>query len=134
MLKHPDGFDPQALQAAHPAWTWVVRRIEQCPEPFLADPKRAGLDLLAQNPLPTGQNRARLKLWCPRPERLWLFFYKDARIPGSDDRFSYGVLPLLGENSWEETLQAAIAYLVSGLDPAQRPPTLRRSLPFTVPR
>ncbi len=116
----------QAAAAVHAA-------LASRAEPFEWDPDRAGLDVQARNQLDGGPNRARLKLFSPRPGTVVIFLYKDSQIPFSTDRFSYGALVCKGSAPDPAELTATLDYATSGLHPESRPSCLKRALPFTIP-
>ena len=127
--------DVLASRAADPSLREFLDRLAADPTPFRWDPAREGVDLHCTVPTDRGPNRGRLKVFSPRLGVMVWFFYKDPRLPFSDDRFSYGAIVVKrGESVLPGEQEAILAFLRSGLDPRQRPGTLRRTLPFTVPR
>ena len=103
-------------------------------ETFVWDPERAGLDVAVGNETALGPNRARLKAFSPRPGTVVILAYKDSQTPFSNDRFSYGAL-IFRRNEWDpQAIDDLLDYACGGLLPAQRPKSLKRAFPFTVPR
>jgi hypothetical protein len=103
---------------------------------FLLDLARGGVDLLCKSILPTGNNRARLKLWVPRSGTLVAFVYKDSQVPFSTDRFAYGAHIAKGSAQavTADDAKLLLDYLDSGVHPDFRPASLKRAFPYTIPR
>ena len=102
--------------------------------PWVWDPEREGIDCRCGNDGPTGPNRGRLKVWSPRAGVVVAFVYKDSVLPFSRDRFAYGAWILKSGPPSPDQVETLLDYLASGLHPEQRPPFLRRALPYDVPR
>jgi len=112
----------------------TARFLHARPETFVVDPSRAGFDARAVGDVGGLPNRARLKAFSPQERVHVLFLYKDSQTPFSDDRFAYGALVAKNAPPSDADLSAAVDYVVSGLHPEKRPPTLKRTFPYTVPR
>ena len=78
-------------------------------------------------------NRARIKAFAPDANVLVLFVYKDSQVPFSDDRFSYGAA-VLKRGLDAALVNRVVDFALSGFDPARRPPDVRKTFPYTVPR
>lgn len=134
MIVFPKGVavDPP-LTKEEPALAAFKSALRDHPETFVWDPERAGLDVLVANETARGPNRARLKAFVPRPGTVVILAYKDSQTPFSSDRFSYGALVCKRE-AWEaQAIDELLVYACGGLLPAQRPRSLKRAFPFTVP-
>ena len=101
---------------------------------FEWDAERQGVDLRATNELPQGPNRARLKIFSPRPGTVVLFVYKDSQIPFSQDRFTYGAFICKSATIPADDLASLLSWITSGLHPENRPSAIKRAFPFDVPR
>jgi hypothetical protein len=111
----------------------LVAILADSPLPFLQDPDRAGVDCRCDTTVGGLANRARVKVFSPRPGTVVAFLYKDSIVPFSRDRFAYGALILKGRVPTQEEGGALLAYLESGFHPEFRPQSLKRAFPFTVP-
>ena len=94
-----------------------------------------GLELKPADPPGHASHRCRLKLFTPREgkERVCAFFYKQSNLAWSRDRFSYGGVEFRPERLIEEDVRSWARWLVSGLDPGQKPERLRRSFLYDIP-
>ena len=94
----------------------------------------AGLEIVAQAPLPNGlPNRARMKIFSPKPGHTLVFFFKKSLVPYSRDRYSYGGLDLRGPSAEPQEMAAWLDFLTSGFHPDKRPEKLRRAFPYEIP-
>jgi len=118
----------------HPLARAVCAVADASPEPFQIDTEAAGFEIRACAPLEGGlPNRARLKIFCPRPGHLLVFFYKKSLVPYSRDRYSYGGLDLRSPEVSEAEVAEWLAFLSSGFHPEKRPRNLRRAFPYEIP-
>jgi hypothetical protein len=113
-----------------------LKALESHAASFLLDLSRSGVDMLCRTVLPTGNNRARLKLWVPKSGTLVAFVYKDSQVPFSTDRFAYGAHIAKGLAQAVALGDALLLldYLGSGVHPDFRPESLKRAFPYTIPR
>jgi hypothetical protein len=94
----------------------------------------AGLEIAAREPLANGlPNRARMKIFSPKPNHTLVFFFKKSLVPYSRDRYSYGGLDLRGASLEAEEITAWLEFLSSGFHPDKRPQNLRRAFPYEIP-
>ena len=121
--------------ARNPAFSFVVERIAAREERFAIDPAAGGLEVVPLNEVKGAPNRCRMKLFRPREERdrLCAFFYKRSNLVFSRDRYSYGAVEFAPGQLDADEVRAWLAWLVSGLDPGQRPLRLKRAFHYTVP-
>ena len=119
----------------NPPLARVVALIEEAQEPFAIDPEAGGIEIIPLNEVKQLPNRCRLKLFRPREakERLCAFFFKRSNFEWSRDRFSYGAVEFEPGQFSEADVRIWIGWLLSGLDPEQRPERLRRAFGYTVP-
>lgn len=107
---------------------------EAVPDPFEVEPEGAGLEVRAcaylENGLP---NRARLKVFSPKPGHTLVFFYKKSLVPYSRDRYSYGGIDLGTPLVDAQEIVAWLAFLTSGFHPDKRPTNFRRAFPYEIP-
>lgn len=125
----------------------IVEWLDAVQEPVQIEPDRAGLELSpggedagAQAQAGAGAGgatprRCRLKVFRAREGkgRFCAFFYKRSNLPWSRDRFSYGGVEFLPGRVTQSEVQGWVRWLMSGLDPAQRPERLRRSFLYDIP-
>jgi hypothetical protein len=94
----------------------------------------AGLEVRACGFLEGGvPNRARMKVFSPKPGHTLVFFYKKSLVPYSRDRYSYGGFDLRIPGVSDQEIAEWLAFLSSGLHPEKRPANLRRAFPYEIP-
>ncbi len=107
---------------------------EAAGDPFEIETSGAGLEVLSRAPLPNGiPNRARMKIFSPKPGHTLVFFFKKSLVPYSRDRYSYGGLDLRAPSVGAQEIAAWLAFLTSGFHPDKRPENLRRAFPYEIP-
>lgn len=112
----------------------VAAAAQACPEPFEIEAGGAGLEIVARAPLPSGlPNRARMKIFSPKPGHTLVFFFKRSQVPFSRDRYSYGGQDLRGASAEPQEIAAWLDFLASGFHPDKRPANLRRAFPYEIP-
>jgi hypothetical protein len=112
----------------------VVVAAKASSEPFEIEVGATGLELIALAPLPSGlPNRARMKIFSPKPGHTLVFFFKRSQVPFSRDRYSYGGQDLRGNSVDPCEIAAWLDFLASGFHPDQRPTNLRRAFPYEIP-
>jgi len=99
--------------------------------PFEIDTEAAGFEV--RPPSNGTPNRARMKVFCPRPNHTLVFFYKRSLVPYSRDRYSYGGIDVRDGGVQPGDIAEWIAFLSSGFQPEKRPRTLRRAFPYEIP-
>lgn len=98
------------------------------------DREASGLEVHACGELPNGlPNRARLKLFAPKPGHTLAFFYKRSQVPYSRDRYSYGGIDLRDRAVDRGEIDQWIEFVRSGFHPDRRPLNLRRAFPYEIP-
>ena len=108
--------------------------LDCSPEPFELDPDASGFDVRACAVLPSGvANRARLKVFSPRPDHTLVFFYKKSQVPFSRDRYSYGGMEVRKRAIDANEVTSWIRFIGSGFHPDSRPASLRRAFPYEIP-
>ncbi len=119
---------------ANPIADALARAAEACTHPFEIETSGAGLEVVAQAPLPNGiPNRARMKIFSPKPGHTLVFFFKKSLVPYSRDRYSYGGLDLRAPSVEPPEIAAWLDFLTSGFHPDKRPENLRRAFPYEIP-
>jgi len=79
----------RAESAASPVARAVSAAAEASPEPFEVSAEATGFELRACTFLPNGlPNRARMKIFSPKPGHTLVFFYKKSLVPYSRDHYS----------------------------------------------
>ncbi|HTS68199.1 MAG TPA: hypothetical protein VMO17_04385 [Terriglobia bacterium] len=107
---------------------------ENAPEPFEIEIGGAGLEFAARAPLASGiPNRARMKIFSPKPGHTLVFFFKKSLVPYSRDRYSYGGFDLRAPSVDAREIAAWLGFLTSGFHPGKRPENLRRAFPYEIP-
>jgi hypothetical protein len=120
--------------AANPIASAVVEGAAASAHPFEIETSGAGLEVVAQAPLPNGiPNRARMKVFSPKPGHTLVFFFKKSLVPYSRDRYSYGGLDLRAPSVEPQEIAAWLDFLTSGFHPDKRPEKLRRAFPYEIP-
>jgi len=108
--------------------------LQASPDPFEVEAEGAGFEVRACANLPSGlPNRARMKVFSPKPGHTLVFFYKKSLVPYSRDRYSYGGLDLRTPQVDARELAAWLAFLTSGFHPGKRPANLRCAFPYEIP-
>lgn len=119
---------------ANPISGAVVSAAETSADPFEIDTSGAGLEVVALAPLPNGiPNRARMKVFSPKPGHTLVFFFKKSLVPYSRDRYSYGGLDLRALTAAPQEIADWLDFLTSGFHPDKRPEKLRRAFPYEIP-
>jgi len=119
---------------ANPIAGVVAAAAAASAHPFEIETSGAGLEVVAQAPLPNGiPNRARMKVFSPKPGHTLVFFFKKSLVPYSRDRYSYGGLDLRGSSVEPQEIAAWLDFLTSGFHPEKRPEKLRRAFPYEIP-
>jgi hypothetical protein len=119
---------------ASPAARAVCAAAEASPEPFEVSLETTGFEIRACAFLPNGlPNRARLKVFSPKPGHTLVFFYKKSLVPYSRDRYSYGGIDLRNPEVDEAEVAGWLAFICSGFHPEKRPANLRRAFPYEIP-
>lgn len=123
-----------AEAAAHPLAGAVAVAAGASTQPFEIEPMGAGLGFVAQTPLASGlPNRARMKIFSPKPGHTLVFFFKKSLVPYSRDRYSYGGLDLRTPSVEPREIASWLEFLASGFHPDKRPENLRRAFPYEIP-
>jgi hypothetical protein len=119
---------------ASPIASAVAAAAAVCGDPFEIEESGAGLEVVAHAPLPNDiPNRARMKIFSPKPGHTLVFFFKKSLVPYSRDRYSYGGLDLHTPSAEPREIAAWLAFLTSGFHPDKRPENLRRAFPYEIP-
>ena len=119
---------------AHTMGGAVAAAAEAAHQPFEIETIGAGLEIVARAPLPNGlPNRARMKIFSPKPGHTLVFFFKKSLVPYSRDRYSYGGLDLRATSIEPRDITAWLDFLTSGFHPDKRPENLRRAFPYEIP-
>ncbi len=119
---------------ANPIAGAVAAAAEASADPFEIEPSSAGLEIVARAPLANGlPNRARMKIFSPKPGHTLVFFFKKSLVPYSRDRYSYGGLDLRASSVEAPEISAWLDFLTSGFHPDKRPEKLRRAFPYEIP-
>jgi len=119
---------------AHTMAGAVAAAAEAASQPFEIETSGVGLELVARAPLPNGlPNRARMKIFSPKPGHTLVFFFKKSLVPYSRDRYSYGGLDLRAPSVEAKEIAAWLDFLTSGFHPDKRPENLRRAFPYEIP-
>ena len=119
---------------AHTMAGAVAAAAEAASQPFEIETSGVGLELVARTPLPNGlPNRARMKIFSPKPGHTLVFFLKKSLVPYSRDRYSYGGLDLRAPSVEAKEIAAWLDFLTSGFHPDKRPENLRRAFPYEIP-
>ena len=125
----------RAESEASPVVRAVSAAAEALPAPFEVRLETTGFEIRACALLPNGlPNRARLKIFSPKPGHTLVFFYKKSLVPYSRDRYSYGGIDLRTPEVDEAEVAAWLAFISSGFHPDKRPANLRRAFPYEIPQ
>jgi hypothetical protein len=118
----------------HPVVAAVCRALEDSAQRFEVVADATGFEVRACDFLASGlPNRARMKIFSPRPGHTLVFFYKKSLVPYSRDRYSYGGIDLRESAADEHEVAEWLTFISSGFHPDQRPRHLRRAFPYEVP-
>jgi len=124
----------RAESEASPVVRAVSAAVEVSPEPFEVSAEGVGFEVRACALLPNGlPNRARMKIFSPKPGHTLVFFYKKSLVPYSRDRYSYGGIDLRTPEVDAAEVAEWLAFLSSGFHPDKRPANLRRAFPYEIP-
>jgi hypothetical protein len=120
--------------AGSPVAQAVCEAIDQVPDPFEVVADTSGFEVRAPAFLPTGlPNRARLKIFSPRPGHTLVIYYKRSLVPYSRDRYSYGGIDLREGQADPREIAEWITFVTSGFHPDKRPANMRRAFPYEIP-
>ena len=112
----------------------LCEAMEKASENFEIVTETKGFEARALDRLPSGiPNRARIKIFSPRPGHTLVFFYKKSLVPYSRDRYSYGGVDLKEGSVSPSELEEWLAFACSGFHPEKRPSRLRRAFPYEIP-
>jgi hypothetical protein len=118
----------------HPIVDAVCRALEESAERFEVVADATGFEVRACDFLPSGlPNRARMKIFSPRPGHTLVFFYKKSLVPYSRDRYSYGGIDLKTAEVGPDEVAEWLTFISSGFHPDKRPASLRRAFPYEIP-
>jgi len=119
---------------ANPLAGAVAAAAQASSDPFEIEAAGAGLEIAARVPLANGvPNRARMKIFSPKPGHTLVFFFKKSLVPYSRDRYSYGGQDLRTSAVEPQEIAAWLEFLRSGFHPDKRPANLRRAFPYEIP-
>jgi hypothetical protein len=112
----------------------VPKALEATPGSFEIDPSASGLEVVARMTLVNGlPNRARMKVFTPRPGHTLVFFFKTSQMRYSRDRYSYGGVDIRASSVEVNEIAGWIDFLASGFHPDERLEKLRRAFPYAIP-
>jgi len=118
----------RAESEANPLAAAISTAVGAFPGDFEVVAEGAGLEVRACGYLEGGvPNRARMKVFSPKPGHTLVFFYKKSLLPYSRDRYSYGGFDLRIPGVSDEEIAEWLVFLSSGLHPEKRPANLRRA-------
>lgn len=119
---------------SHPILEAVCRALEESSERFEVVADASGFEVRACEFLPNGlPNRARMKIFFPRPGHTLVFFYKKSLVPYSRDRYSYGGIELRTAQVSSREMAEWLVFISSGFHPDKRPANLHRAFPYEIP-
>lgn len=119
---------------ANPVARAVCAAVESSSDQFQVDAEATGLEIRACALLESGlPNRARMKIFSPKPGHTLIFFYKKSLVPYSRDRYSYGGVNLKTPEIADPEITEWLTFLSSGFHPEKRPANLRRAFPYEIP-
>jgi hypothetical protein len=137
ILSKPEAPVQEKLQAeleGNPVARAVCAALDNAAEPFEVTAEGTGVEVRACAFLPSGlPNRARMKIFSPKPGHTLVFFYKKSLVPYSRDRYSYGGIDLRTPEVDASEVSQWVTFINSGLHPDRRPANLRRAFPFEIP-
>jgi hypothetical protein len=119
-----------------PAVEQLFLSLFQCDLEFELHECENGTEIHLLNEINGNTNRAYLRIFFPTDSKCILFFHKKSLVPFSRDRFSYGgvVIDERSKSRYSESdAMAWIDFMHSGLQPAKRPATLKKSIPYSIP-
>jgi hypothetical protein len=119
-----------------PALELLLLSLYQCNLDFDLHECESGAEIQLKNHVNGNSNRGYLRIFFPTDSKCVLFFHKKSLVPFSRDRFSYGgvVIDERSKLRYEESdAMAWIDFLHSGLQPAKKPATLKKSIPYSIP-
>jgi hypothetical protein len=119
---------------ANPALQGLLAAVDAFSEPFEVDAEATGVELRPRASAERAAlDRARMKVFSPKPGHTLIFFYKKSVVPYSRDRYSYGGIELKTPQVNEAEVAEWLAFLASGFHPEKRPSQLRRAFPYEIP-
>lgn len=119
-----------------PALELLFLSLGQCNLEFELNDCESGAEIHLKNLVQGNPNRGFLRIFFPTDSKCILFFHKKSLVPFSRDRFSYGGVVIDERSKFrygESDAMAWIDFLHSGLQPARRPSTLKKSIPYSIP-
>jgi len=119
-----------------PALELLFLSLDQCNLEFDLKECNSGVEIHLKNQIQGNPNRGYLRIFFPIDSKCVLFFHKKSLVPFSRDRFSYGgvVIDERSKSRYSEfDAMAWIDFLHSGLQPAKKPATLKKSIPYSIP-
>ena len=112
----------------------VCDAIDHSTQHFEIVTETTGFEARATDQLPSGlPNRARIKVFSPRPGHTLVFFFKKSLVPYSRDRYSYGGIDLKEGELDPSEIAEWLTFVSSGFHPEKRPSQLRRAFPYEIP-
>jgi len=118
----------------NPVLQGLLSAVETSPDPFEVDAEATGVELQTRASADRGTpDRARMKIFSPKPGHTLIFFYKKSLVPYSRDRYSYGGIELKTPQVNESDVAEWLVFLASGFHPEKRPTQLRRAFPYEIP-
>ena len=118
----------------NPALQGLLAAVESCAEKFEVVAEATGVELRPRASAERAAlDRARMKVFSPKPGHTLIFFYKKSLVPYSRDRYSYGGIELRTAQVSESGVAEWLAFLASGFHPEKRPTQLRRAFPYEIP-
>ena len=119
---------------ANPVLQGLLAVVEASAEPFEVDAEAAGVEFRPRASADRAAlDRARMKVFSPKPGHTLIFFYKKSLVPYSRDRYSYGGIELKTPQVSGSDAAEWLAFLASGFHPEKRPTQLRRAFPYEIP-
>jgi hypothetical protein len=119
-----------------PALELLFLSLGQCELKFELQECENGAEIHLNNQINGNPNRGYLRIFFPADSKCILFFHKKSLVPFSRDRFSYGgiVIDQRSKSRYTESdAMSWIDFLQSGLQPAKRPASLKKSIPYSIP-
>ena len=118
----------------NPVLQGLLAAVDTSPEEFEVDAEATGVELRPRASAERAAlDRARMKVFSPKPGHTLIFFYKKSLVPYSRDRYSYGGIELRAPQMGESDVAEWLAFLASGFHPEKRPSQLRRAFPYEIP-
>ncbi len=131
-----DRLEEQLHFDRFPALELLFLSLYQCDLEFDLHECENGAEIHLNNVIQGNPNRGYLRIFFPADSKCILFFHKKSLMPFSRDRFSYGgvVIDERSKLRYEESDAISwIDFLHSGLQPAKKPATLKKSIPYSIP-